>query len=153
MPSVSAGLLLFRRRDGALEVLLAHMGGPFWSKKDAGAWSLPKGEYDDGENPLEAARREFAEELGFPPPAGEPVELGCVRQRGGKVVHAWALEGDADARAVRSNVFELEWPRGSGALKTFPEVDRAAWFDLETAREKLLPSQLEFLERLRQRVS
>jgi predicted NUDIX family NTP pyrophosphohydrolase len=153
MPRVSAGLLLFRRRGDSLEVLLAHMGGPFWSKKDAGAWSLPKGEYEGGEDPLEAARREFAEELGFPAPAGETIELGCVRQRGGKVVRAWALEGDADADAVRSNLFELEWPRGSGALKSFPEVDRAAWFDLQTARDKLLPSQLEFLERLRESVS
>jgi len=145
---VSAGLLLYRRRVREIEVLLAHMGGPFWSRKDAGAWSLPKGEYEGDEEPLAAARREFAEELGLPAPAGRALDLGTIKQAGGKVVQAWALEGDLDTDAVRSNSFELEWPRGSGTVQSFPEVDRAAWFDLQSARVKLVKGQLGFLERL-----
>jgi predicted NUDIX family NTP pyrophosphohydrolase len=148
MARLSAGLLLFRRRGEALEVLLAHMGGPFWSAKDEGAWTLPKGECDEHEDPLQAARREFAEELGFSPPDGEPIELGSVRQSGGKIVCAWALEGDADASAVRSNSFEMEWPRGSGTLRSFPEIDRAQWFGLEAAREKVLAAQVPLLDAL-----
>ena len=148
MARLSAGLLLYRRRGREIEVLLAHMGGPFWSRKDAGAWSLPKGEYEGDEEPLAAARREFAEELGLPAPAGRALDLGTIKQAGGKVVQAWALEGDLDTDAVRSNSFELEWPRGSGTVQSFPEVDRAAWFDLQSARVKLVKGQVGFLERL-----
>jgi predicted NUDIX family NTP pyrophosphohydrolase len=147
----SAGILLHRRRDGAHEVLLVHPGGPFWAKKDAGAWSIPKGEYENGEEPRAAALREFAEELGAPPPDGELVELGEVRQRGGKVVTAWALAGDADADAVRSNTFTMEWPPRSGTIGEFPEVDRAAWFSLDEARERILPGQAPLLDRLAER--
>jgi predicted NUDIX family NTP pyrophosphohydrolase len=145
---LSAGLLLYRRRGREIEVLLAHMGGPFWSRKDAGAWSLPKGEYEGDEEPLAAARREFAEELGLPAPAGRALDLGTIKQAGGKVVQVWALEGDLDTDAVRSNSFELEWPRGSGTVQSFPEVDRAAWLDLQSARVKLVKGQVGFLERL-----
>ena len=152
MPRLSAGLLLYRRRGGRLEVLLAHMGGPLWRSRDARAWSLPKGEYETGADPLAAARREFAEELGTAPPQGPAIDIGEVRQSGGKVVRAWALEGDLDASAIRSNSFELEWPRGSGRVRAYPEVDRAAWFDLQTAREKLVRAQVEFLDRLRERL-
>ena len=148
MARLSAGLLLYRRRGREIEVLLAHMGGPFWSRKDAGAWSLPKGEYEGDEEPLAAARREFAEELGLPAPAGRALDLGTIKQAGGKVVQAWAVEGDLDTDAVRSNSFELEWPRGSGTVQSFPEVDRAAWFDLQSARVKLVKGQVGFLERL-----
>ena len=148
MARLSAGLLLYRRRGREIEVLLAHMGGPFWSRKDAGAWSLPKGEYEGDEEPLAAARREFAEELGLPAPAGRALDLGTIKQAGGKVVQAWALEGDLDTDAVHSNSFELEWPRGSGTVQSFPEADRAAWFDLQSARVKLVKGQVGFLERL-----
>jgi predicted NUDIX family NTP pyrophosphohydrolase len=152
MSRLSAGLLLYKKRGDGVEVLLAHMGGPLWSNRDARAWSLPKGEYEAGEDPLAAARREFAEELGTPPPQGPAIDIGEVKQSGGKVVRAWALEGDLDASAIRSNTFELEWPRGSGSVRTYPEVDRAAWFDLQTAREKLVRAQVEFLDRLRERL-
>src|SRR3954454_14416103 len=118
----SAGILLHRGRGERLEVLLVHPGGPFWAKKDVGAWSLPKGEHDDGEDGLACALREFAEELGSPPPAGDPADLGPGRKKGGKVVQAWALEGDLDAAAIRSNTFELEWPPRSGRRREFPEV-------------------------------
>jgi predicted NUDIX family NTP pyrophosphohydrolase len=145
----SAGILLHRRGPGgAREVLLVHPGGPFWAKKDAGAWSIPKGEYDDGEDARAAALREFAEELGTPPPDGDLVDLGEVRQRGGKTVVAWALEGDADADAVRSNTFTMEWPPRSGSMREFPEIDRAGWFALDEAREKILPAQAPLLDRL-----
>jgi predicted NUDIX family NTP pyrophosphohydrolase len=144
----SAGILLHRERDGRREVLLVHPGGPFWARKDAGAWSIPKGEYGDGEDPQACARREFEEELGTPLDAGELTELGSVRQRNGKVVVAFAAEGDLDAASILSNTFELEWPPRSGTIREFPEVDRAAWFDLETAREKLIPAQAALLDRL-----
>ena len=144
----SAGILLHRRRDGEHEVLLVHPGGPFWAKKDAGAWSIPKGEYEDGEDARACALREFAEELGSPPPDGELVDLGEIRQRGGKVVTAWALAGDADADAISSNTFTMEWPPRSGSMREFPEVDRAAWFTLDEARERINPAQAEFLDRL-----
>jgi len=147
MAKLSAGVLMFRRAAGEPEVLLVHPGGPFWRKKDAGAWSIPKGEYEKGEDPLAAAMREFEEETGLRP-AGDAVPLGQVRQAGGKLVTAWALEGDCDASTCRSNSFSMEWPKGSGKLCDFPEVDRAEWFTLSVAREKILKVQLPFLEKL-----
>jgi len=145
----SAGIVLHRRgADGAVEVLLVHPGGPFWARRDAGAWSIPKGEHGDEEEPLAAARREFSEELGVPAPDGEAASLGEVRQKSGKRVSAWALAGDLDPEAIVSNTFELEWPPRSGRRQAFPEVDRAGWFGLPEAREKLLAAQLPFLDRL-----
>jgi predicted NUDIX family NTP pyrophosphohydrolase len=129
-------------------VLLVHPGGPFWARRDAGAWSIPKGEFEEGDDPRACAVREFEEETGTALPPGELVELGSVRQKGGKTVSAWAAEGDLDADAVRSNTFTMEWPPRSGRTAEFPEIDRAAWFDLETAREKLVPAQAELLDRL-----
>ena len=149
----SAGILLYRLRDGATEVLLVHPGGPYWAKRDHGAWSIPKGEYEDGEDGRACALREFAEELGSEPPDGELTELGHVRQKGGKVVTAWALEGDADAEAIRSNTFTIEWPPRSGKQQAFPEIDRAAWFSLAEARERILEAQAPFLDRLAARAS
>ena len=144
----SAGLLLFRSgARGVLEVLLVHPGGPFWAKKDDGAWSIPKGELDGDEDAPSAARREFAEETGFKP-EGRAIELGATKQPGGKVVHAWAVEGDFDPSALVCNTFEMEWPKNSGQVKSFPEVDRAAWFDIATARRKILKGQAPFLDRL-----
>ena len=131
-----------------VEVLLVHPGGPFWARKDAGAWSIPKGEHTDDEDPLAAARREFAEELGHPAPDGEAVPLGEVRQKAGKVVTAWAVEGDLDPATVVSNTFTIEWPRGSGLLREFPEVDRAEWFDLEEAAVRILEVQRPLLDAL-----
>ena len=146
--NTSAGLLLFRRTPTGIQVFLAHPGGPFWQHRDAGAWTIPKGNINPGEAPLEAARREFEEETGFTP-EGPYQALGSVKQKGGKVVHAWACEGDADPDAVTSNAATMEWPRGSGRLLTFPEVDRCAWFDLPVARERINPAQGELLDRLR----
>jgi predicted NUDIX family NTP pyrophosphohydrolase len=148
MPKRSAGFLLYRRTDGGLEVLLVHPGGPYWRKKDLGAWSVPKGEYEPGEDPLEVARREFEEELGSAPPDGSALPLGEVTQAGGKVVTAWGHEGDLDVTGVRSNTFEMEWPPRSGRMQEFPEVDEAAWLSLPEAREKLNRGQLPFLDRL-----
>lgn len=148
MPKLSAGLLPFRRSAHGLEVFLVHPGGPFWKKKDTGAWTLTKGEYREGEDPLAAALREFQEETGFRAESAEFLPLGEIRQAGGKVVTAWALEKDFDAALAKSNTFEMEWPPKSGKLQTFPEVDRAAWFPLAEARLKMLPSQLGFLDRL-----
>ena len=147
MPRVSAGLLLYRDGPRGLEVLLVHPGGPFFAKRDLGAWSIPKGEVQEGEEGLAAARRELLEETGFAAD-GPATSLGEIRQKGGKVVHAWAVRGDADPDRLKSNLFELEWPRGSGRRRTYPEVDRAAWFPLDAARERLLPAQVPFLERL-----
>ena len=151
----SAGILLYRVVDdgagGRLEVLLGHMGGPFWARKDAGAWTIPKGEHEPDEDPLAAACREFAEETGVSLPTSDFVDLGEVRQSGGKVVRAWAVEGDLDATALESNTFEMEWPPKSGTSVTFPELDRFEWFDLETARSKIVAAQAEFLDRLVQR--
>jgi predicted NUDIX family NTP pyrophosphohydrolase len=144
----SAGILLYRRVDGRLEVLLGHMGGPFWARRDAGAWSVPKGEYEPDEPPEAAARREFREELGLPVPEGDLAGLGAVRQSGGKVVTAWALEGDLDPERIVPGTFEMEWPRGSGRVREFPEIDRVGWFDLDHAREKIVKGQLPFLDRL-----
>jgi predicted NUDIX family NTP pyrophosphohydrolase len=148
----SAGLLVFRRSGGRVEVLLGHMGGPFWARKDAGAWSVPKGEYDSDEPAQAAARREFAEELGVPPPEGELVDLGDVRQSGGKTVSVWAVEGDVDVAGVAPGTFEMEWPRGSGRIQEFPELDRVEWFDLEAARTKVVTAQRIFFDRLAQRL-
>jgi predicted NUDIX family NTP pyrophosphohydrolase len=145
---LSAGILLFREREGRLEVLLGHPGGPFFAKKDEGSWTVLKGEADPGEELPAVARREFAEETGQEPPDGKMLELGEVRQRGGKTVVAWALSGDLDPVEARSNTFEMEWPPRSGRLREFPEIDRVEWFDLESARRKILPAQAPFLERL-----
>lgn len=147
MAAQSAGILMYHHLGGELRVLLVHPGGPYWRNKDAGAWSIPKGEYDADEEPEAAARREFAEELGFNA-AGALRPLGEVRQRGGKRVTAFALEGDLDVTTIRSNEFQLEWPPGSGRMQSYPEVDRAAWLSLPAAAEKLLASQLPFLDRL-----
>ena len=144
----SAGLLLYRRPAGRLEVLLAHPGGPFHARKDADAWTLPKGEAEPGEALLDVARREFAEETGHAPPAGEPIDLGEIYQKSGKRVVAWALEGDLDPEAASSNTFELEWPPRSGQRATFPEIDRVAWYDLPEARGRLKQAQDPFLDRL-----
>ncbi len=143
----SAGILLHRERDGVIEVLLVHPGGPYWARKDAGAWSIPKGECEEGEDPQQRALREFEEELGVaPPPAAALRDLGSERLRSGKQVTAWAAPGDLDAAAIRSNTFTLEWPPRSGVLREFPEVDRAGWFGLDEAREKLNPAQAAFLD-------
>jgi predicted NUDIX family NTP pyrophosphohydrolase len=148
MPKLSSGLLLYRRPADP-EVLLVHPGGPFWRNKDDGAWSIPKGEYEPGEDPLEVALREFGEELGIAPPdATNALPIGELRQPSGKRVTVWALEGDADLADARSNTFTMEWPPRSGRKQEFPEVDRAGWFDLEEARRKLLRGQVGFLDRL-----
>jgi predicted NUDIX family NTP pyrophosphohydrolase len=152
MTKLSAGILLYRGRGAELRLLLAHPGGPFWAKKDQGAWSIPKGEYDEGEDPLAVARREFEEELGAPVPAGDAVELGEIVQPSRKVVTAFAVEGDFDPSRLRSNLFEMEWPPKSGHKQSFPEVDRAAWFTVEEAREKILPGQLPFIDQLLERL-
>jgi len=147
MAKLSAGLLMYRRREGGLEVFLVHPGGPFWAKKDLGAWSIPKGEYAEGQDPLSAARREFEEETGFVA-VGELLELGAVKQAGGKMVSAWAFEGDCDPADLRSNVFEMEWPPRSGRMAEFPEVDHAEWFSLAEARERILQGQVPLLAAL-----
>jgi predicted NUDIX family NTP pyrophosphohydrolase len=147
MPKLSAGLLMYRRRGRALEVLLAHPGGPFWKNRDDGGWSIPKGEYSEDESALDAARREFREETGFEP-GTDFVPLGEIRQPSGKIVSVWAFEGDCDPAALRSNTFSMEWPPKSGRTRDFPEVDRAAWFSLDAARAKLVKGQLGFLDRL-----
>ena len=148
MAAASAGIVLHRGGSRAREVLLVHPGGPLWARRDAGAWSIPKGEYEPGEDPLTAARREFEEELGTPPPDGELHDLGTVRQKSGKLVRAWALSGDIDASAIHSNTFQLEWPPRSGKRIEIPEVDRAQWFPLDLAREKINPAQVAMLDRL-----
>ena len=147
MPKQSAGLLVYRLRDGSLEVFLVHPGGPFWAKKDAGAWSIPKGEFADDEAPLAAAQREFTEETGLLVP-GPFASLGTIRQAGGKTIHAFAAAADFDAAQVVSNTFTLEWPPRSGRRVEFPEVDRADWFPLDAAGEKINPAQAELLTRL-----
>jgi predicted NUDIX family NTP pyrophosphohydrolase len=153
MPERSAGILLYRRGGNGLEVLLVHPGGPFFAKRDAGAWSIPKGLYEAGEEPLACARREFSEELGSLCPDGPALELGEVRQRNGKRVTAFAVEGDLDAGAATSNTFEIEWPPRSGRRESFPEVDRAGWFTVEQARAKLIAAQAAFLDRLAEQVA
>jgi predicted NUDIX family NTP pyrophosphohydrolase len=146
---LSAGLLVYRSMNGRLEVLLVHPGGPYWANRDDGAWSLPKGEYEVDEDPLRVAIREFREELGVGPPSeSQPVSLGESRQPSGKRISIWALNGDVDVGVVRSNTFTMEWPPRSGHTKEFPEVDRAAWFDVDAARRKMLPGQIAFIDRL-----
>ncbi|SDJ40444.1 NUDIX domain-containing protein [Streptomyces indicus] len=144
----SAGLLLFRETGGRIEVLLGHMGGPFWARRDAGAWSVPKGEYTPDEEPMAAARREFQEELGLPPPEGAFLPLGEVRQSGGKTVTVWAVRADLDPDTVVPGTFRMEWPKGSGVLREFPELDRVAWWSLDDAADKLVKAQTVFLARL-----
>ncbi|MGD9571328.1 MAG: NUDIX domain-containing protein [Thermoleophilia bacterium] len=148
MPPASAGLLLYRRRDGGVEVLIGHMGGPFWARKDAGAWSIPKGLAEPGEEPERVAEREFAEEMGSPPPPGPGLALGEFVQSGGKRVTVFAREGDLEAAAARSNTFTMEWPRGSGRTAEFPEIDRAAWVTPERARELLVRGQVPAVDAL-----
>jgi len=147
MPT-SAGLLMFRRRAGRLEVFLVHPGGPYFARRDEGWWTIPKGLVEPGEDPLATARREFQEETSFAAPADGCAPLGEVRQKGGKLVRAWAFEGDADPAALSSNTFELEWPPRSGERRSFPEVDRAAWFDLDEAGRKINAAQAILLDRL-----
>lgn len=154
MPRISAGLLMYRRRAAQIEVLLVHPGGPFWKNKDLGAWSIPKGEVAAGEDLLETARREFTEELGFAPPTNARfTPLGEIRQKAGKVVHSWAFQGDCDPANCRSNTFRVEWPARSGKWVEFPEVDRASFFDVGEARQRLNPGQVPFLDRLVEAIS
>jgi predicted NUDIX family NTP pyrophosphohydrolase len=149
MTKHSAGILMFRSRGSSLEVFLVHPGGPFWAKKDEGAWSIPKGEFNiDSEDPLEAAKREFAEETGFAL-AGDFISLDTLAQSGMKIVHAWAVAGDCDASQIKSNTFTMEWPPRSGKQQEFPEVDRAEWFEIETAKTKILKGQTPFIDRLK----
>ena len=147
MAKNTAGLLMYRHRGGILKVLLVHPGGPYWAKKDLGSWSIPKGEFTPEEDPLEAARREFEEETGFPA-TGHFSPLTPIRQPSGKIVHAWAFEGDCDPSAIKSNTFSMEWPPRSGKYQEFPEVDRAEWFTIETAKDKILKGQVGFLDEL-----
>ncbi len=144
----SAGILLYRRSAAGVEVLLAHPGGPLFRQRDLGHWSIPKGEPDGEEPLLEVARREFVEETGYPVPAGTLTLLGSIVQKGGKVVHAWAVEGDLDPGSARSNTFEMEWPPRSGAIQAFPEIDRVEWFDPLEARQRIKPAQVPLLDRL-----
>jgi predicted NUDIX family NTP pyrophosphohydrolase len=144
----SAGILLYRRRGGGLELLLAHPGGPFFTQRDEGYWTIPKGEVDPDEELLAVARREFEEETGHTAPDGEPISLGSIVQKGGKVVHAWALEGDLDPATSVSNMFEMTWPPRSGRRESFPEIDRVAWFDPAEARRRVKPTQIPLFERL-----
>ena len=148
MPRLSAGLLLYRVVDGSVEVLIGHPGGPFWAKKDDGAWSIPKGEYTDGEDPWAAARREFEEELGKPAPDGPRIDFPPLKQPSGKIITAFAVRGDLDLEGTVSNTFTLEWPKGSGNVREYPEIDRADWFCVPAARSKLLKGQRPLLDRL-----
>jgi predicted NUDIX family NTP pyrophosphohydrolase len=151
MSKKSAGLLLFRNVSGLLEVMLVHPGGPFWSRKDEGAWSIPKGEFGDDEDPLAAAKREFKEETGFTPD-GEVIPLAPLRQPGGKLVYAWAMERDLDPAGLKSNTFSMEWPSRSGRYREFPEIDRAAWFTIGEASHKILKGQAAFLVQLQEKL-
>jgi predicted NUDIX family NTP pyrophosphohydrolase len=143
----SGGILLFKFVDGGLRVVLVHPGGPFWAKKDAGAWSIPKGIIEESEAGLDAARREFKEETGFDVD-GDFIELGQLKQLGGKIVHAWALESELDVKNIRSNTFRLQWPKNSGSVKEYPEIDKAEWFDVDQAKKKILKGQAQFIDRL-----
>jgi predicted NUDIX family NTP pyrophosphohydrolase len=154
MAKRSATLLVFRlSEERGLEVLLGHMGGPFWEKKDARAWSIPKGEYEEGEEPIAAALREFEEELGSPPPSGDILPLGERRQSSGKIITTYAIEGDFDVRGFHSNTFTIEWPKGSGNIEEFPEIDRAEWMTFDRAGDLVLKGQVSILERLRKQPS
>jgi predicted NUDIX family NTP pyrophosphohydrolase len=146
MPKLSAGLLLYRVADGEVEVLIGHPGGPFWARKDAGAWSIPKGEYVDGEEPWSAAQREFLEELGKEPPAGPRIDFAPLRQPSGKVITAFAVRGDLDLEGTVSNTFALEWPKGSGKVREYPEIDRVGWFSVAEAKTKLVKGQRPLLD-------
>ncbi len=148
MPKLSAGLLLYRVNDDGVDVLIGHPGGPFWAKKDDGAWSVPKGEYAQGEDPWLVARREFEEELGKPPPEGPRIDLPPVKQPSGKIVTVFAVRGDLDLEGTFSNTFSLEWPKGSGNVREYPEIDRVEWFSVPAARSKLLKGQLPLLDHL-----
>ena len=147
MAKQAAGILLFRRGTAGIEVLLAHPGGPLWARKDYGAWTLPKGQFTEGELPLDAAKREFEEEMGSAP-VGEFHPLGTLKQPSGKVIHAWAAEADFDCSNMKSNLFSMEWPPKSGRMGEFPEIDRAAWYSIDQARMKILKGQAPFLDRL-----
>jgi predicted NUDIX family NTP pyrophosphohydrolase len=148
MPKLSAGLLLYRVTDAGVDVLIGHPGGPFWAKKDDGAWSIPKGEYDEGEDPWAAAQREFEEELGKPPPTGPRIDFPPLKQPSGKIITAFAVCGDLDLEGTVSNTFTLEWPKGSGNVREYPEIDRVAWFGVAAARSKLLKGQRPLLDLL-----
>ncbi len=148
----SAGLILYRIKNGQPEVLIAHMGSPWWAKKDKGAWTIPKGGFEKDEEPLATAHREFKEELGHDVPTGEIIELGSIDQKNNKTVTAWAIEGDLDASKIKSNLFEAEWPPRSGKKQMYPEIDRAVWLSLEEASQKLIPEQVPLLERLAERL-
>ncbi|AKN15843.1 hypothetical protein MHAE_09705 [Mycobacterium haemophilum DSM 44634] len=148
MSKLSAGVLLYRARGGVVEVLIAHPGGPFWARKDDGVWSIPKGEYAHGDDPWVAAQREFSEEIGLPVPAGPRIDFGPHKQPSGKVVTAFGVHGDLDITDAHSNTFAMEWPKGSGTVREFPEVDRVGWFSVAQARTKLLKGQRVFLDRL-----
>jgi predicted NUDIX family NTP pyrophosphohydrolase len=153
MPKRSAALLLYRLIDGGgLEVLIAHMGGPFWAKKNARAWSIPKGEYEDGEDPRSAAFREFEEEMGSAPPVGQVIELGETRQSSGKIITTYAMQGDFDASKINSNTFLMEWPKGSGNMREFPEMDRAEWMSIEQASQMIVKGQVPILDTLADRL-
>ncbi|HLI35248.1 MAG TPA: NUDIX domain-containing protein [Terriglobia bacterium] len=152
MPKISAGLIMYRKQKGRVEVLLVHPGGPFWARKDAGAWSIPKGEVNSGENELATAQREFEEEIGLPP-KGPFLPVGEVQLKSGKVVRAWAFEGSLDPSTIRSNTFRMEWPPRSGRLQDFPEIDLAGFFSIEEAKEKINPAQIALLETLMEKIS
>ena len=147
MSKYSAGILLFKFKNERLEVMLVHPGGPFWAKKDEGAWSIPKGLFEENENPLDAAKREFKEETGLDVD-GQFIDLGVLKQPSGKIIHAWALEKDLDVTNIVSNTFTLEWPKNSGRLQEYPEIDKAEWFDIERAKKKILKGQVGFIDRL-----
>ncbi|WP_142603830.1 NUDIX domain-containing protein [Solitalea koreensis] len=152
MPQKSAGILLYRFNKSSYEVLLVHPGGPFWSKKDLGAWSIPKGEFSEHEEPLSAARREFTEEIGMPV-TGEFIQLTSVKQKGGKVIYAWALQGSINTEHIKCNTFEIEWPPKSGKKQEFPEIDKAEWFSFSEAKQKINPSQAAFIDELINRLN
>ncbi len=153
MAKLSAGLLMYRYRNEELEVFLVHPGGPFWAKKDAGSWSIPKGEFSEEEEGLRAAKREFEEETGFQPPDSSFQQLTPIKQSGGKIVHAWAVEGNCDPEKLVSNTFPMEWPPKSGKIQEFPEVDRGEWFTIETAKEKIVKGQIGFFDELAELLS
>jgi predicted NUDIX family NTP pyrophosphohydrolase len=151
MAKQSAGILVYRKKQQKTEVLLGHPGGPFWAKKDKGAWSIPKGEFD-AESPQQAARREFAEEIGQPAPEGELIDLGTIKTKSGKTIYVWAVQGEIDATKIISNTFDMEWPPKSGKHQQIPEIDRAGWFELGKAKEKLVIAQAEFIDRLAEKL-